>query len=146
MMHHHHALARKRIAFPTRFLVVALFAGAAGSLAGCLPTRTLGAVHRPGPQPLTEVTIQMRDMHYTPDTIRVPAAQPLMLTFVNDDTTNHDFVIRGGDAGIIHLFVPSGRRIATSLFFDKPGVLQFVCSQSGHEAAGMVGKIVVETQ
>jgi plastocyanin len=101
-------------------------------------------VRTPSQPALREVTVDMGSMYYRPDTIHALAGQPLMVTFVNNDTINHDFIIDRGTSGMIHMFVPKGRRIATSLFFGEPGTVNFICSQSGHQAAGMVGKIVVE--
>lgn len=103
----------------------------------------VGCVTGPRSFQSTEVVVQMGNMRYTPDIVRVKAGEPLMITFVNDDTVSHDFVI-GDLADPVHLFVSPGRRIATSLFFSKPGEFQFICSQKGHTAAGMVGRIVVE--
>lgn len=119
----------------------AVFATAVLGLLGC---QTSPVVPTPHDSAFNEVTVNMGSMYYTPDTIHTRAGQPLMLTFVNNDALNHDFIIDRGALGMIHVFVPQGRRIATSLFFDAPGTVNFICSQSGHQAAGMVGKIVVE--
>lgn len=85
----------------------------------------------------------MQNIKYTPNIVRIKPHQALMITFVNTDSVNHSFVI-SNVAEPIHLFVSPDRRIATSLFFEYPGVFQFECSQEGHKAAGMVGRIVVE--
>lgn len=119
----------------------AVFTTSLLALCGC---QTSLAVRTPSQPALREVTVNMGSMYYSPDTIHALAGQPLMVTFVNDDTVNHDFIIDRGASGMIHMFVPKGRRIATSLFFEEPGTVDFICSQSGHQAAGMVGKIVVE--
>ncbi len=92
---------------------------------------------------LTEVTIRMADMRFTPDTVRAVAGQPLMLTFVNEDDVAHDFVMNGG-AQPVHLFVPPRRSIATSLFFERAATIEFECSQPGHKVVGMVGQFFVE--
>jgi nitrite reductase (NO-forming) len=93
---------------------------------------------------MSEATIMMGDMRYSPDMIQVPAGQPLMLTFINNDSMSHDFVMQDGSR-TVHLFVSPGKQIATSLFFNEPGIYRFVCSQSGHQAAGMIGQIMVGT-
>lgn len=125
------------------FLVFPVLALVVGCVTGQSSMTTIGATGISRSVQLTEVVIQMRDMRYTPGIIRINTGQLLMITLVNEDAMNHDFVIND-ESRPIHLFVSPGKRIATSLFFDQPGIFRFVCSQEGHQAAGMVGRIVVE--
>ena len=117
-----------------------------GLMAACgtgQQARTADNPHRfTDPVELTEVVVDMQSMKFTPNRIRTKAGQPLMITLINDDSLNHDFVIRD-DSKPVHVFVSPGRRISTSLYFELPGVYEFVCSQKGHESAGMIGQIEV---
>jgi plastocyanin len=112
-------------------------------LAGCGQSESTRVDPTPRSISTTEVTIRMQGTHYTPNSITIPVDRPLFLTLVNDDSQPHDMILHGLSQPV-HVFVDSGRHIATSLFFPSSGTFRFVCSQPGHEAAGMFGTIISE--
>lgn len=132
----HHLFTRQA----RRTFVLGLALGLVGA---CTPGRSLHVAPAPRSIQISEATILMGGMQFTPHELHATVGEPLMVTLVNDDTVAHDFVMET-PSRTAHLFIPSGRRIATSLYFDIPGRYRFVCSQSGHEQAGMTGTIVVE--
>lgn len=104
------------------------------------------------------VEIQMRYSAFGPSTIRVPAGQPVTFVLVNDDPIDHEWIV--GDEAVherhrtgtepVHgarpteVSVPAGTTRTTTIAFERPGTLRFVCHLPGHEAYGMTGVVVVE--
>ena len=114
-------------------------------LGGCNTGTSASSVPVPRSLETTEITIRMQNLQYIPDRVNVPMNQPVSLTLINEDNEAHDMVLQM-PAGPVHLFVGSGRQIATSLFFTNPGDFLFVCTQPGHESAGMVGTFASERE
>jgi uncharacterized cupredoxin-like copper-binding protein len=82
-------------------------------------------------------------MKYAPDTINVPAGQPVTIAFKNGGIIAHDFITTGADKNVKLVNVGSGKQQTATFEANKPGTYQFVCNQPGHKEAGMEGKIVV---
>jgi uncharacterized cupredoxin-like copper-binding protein len=124
---------------------IALLLGAA-VLAGC------GA--SPTPQ---RVEILIHYSHFTPAEMTVPHGVPVTFVLVNEDPIDHEWLI--GDAAFherhrngtepVHgerLDEVSVRALSsaqTTLTFDQPGDVIFICHFPGHESYGMVGVLHV---
>jgi uncharacterized cupredoxin-like copper-binding protein len=108
----------------------------------------------------TQVGIRIHYSRFEPSRIAVPAGVPITFTLVNDDPIDHEWLI--GDAAFherhrtgtepVHGDRPSEVSLpplttkTTTLTFDRPGTLTFVCHFPRHEAYGMVGVVVVGNQ
>jgi uncharacterized cupredoxin-like copper-binding protein len=117
----------------------------------------------PDPQ---AVTLAAMTMTYTPSVFEVKAGVPVELTFVNQDSLEHDFSIleipvqsvsaadpmsaehqmEMGEAAVepvLHVAAEPGATNLLSLTPTKPDRFEFYCTVPGHKEAGMVGTMVV---
>ena len=131
-----------------RILVaLALAAFAAGA---CAPANAAGLS--------TQIGIRIHYSHFEPTKIDVPMGVPVTFTLVNDDPIDHEWLI--GDEAFharhrtgteaVHGYRPNEVSLppfttkTTTLTFDKPGALTFICHFPQHEAYGMVGVVIVK--
>ena len=128
------------------FVALALAAFAAGA---CAPA---SAASLP-----TQIGIRIHYSHFSPDKIDVPIGVPVTFTLVNDDPIDHEWLL--GDEAFharhrlgteaVHgdrpneISLPPMTTKTTTITFDKPGELTFICHFPGHEAYGMVGVLRV---
>jgi uncharacterized cupredoxin-like copper-binding protein len=124
---------------------VALLLGAA-IVAGCGGSPT---AHR--------VEILIHYSHFSPAEVSVAHGVPVTFVLVNEDPIDHEWLI--GDAAFherhrtgtepAHGDRPDEVSVAafssaqTTLTFDEPGDVVFICHVPGHEAYGMVGVLHV---
>ena len=117
----------------------------AGLAAGC------GAE---GPQ---RVEIVIHYSTFEPSALTVPRGVPITFVLVNQDPIDHEWLI--GDAAFherhrsgteaqhrdrpSEVSLPPLTTIETTLTFDSPGTLQYVCHFPGHEKYGMVGTLTI---
>lgn len=103
------------------------------------------------------VEIDIRYSRFEPAQVTVPAGVPVTFTFHNRDPIDHEWIV--GDEALhahhrfgtepIHgdrpteVMLPALATRTTTVTFDEPGRLQFICHLPAHEAYGMVGEIVV---
>jgi len=90
----------------------------------------------------SNVTIQMTEMKFTPNTFTVKAGQKVTVKLENKGTVLHDFSI---DSLKVAQTVQPGKTETVS--FTAPssaGDVVFYCNQPGHEAAGMKGTMTVQ--
>lgn len=81
---------------------------------------------------------------FEPNTITVPVNQPVTITFRNPDSQAHDWKVRGtGLPEEPELYADPGKTVSKTFTFPRAGEFQTYCSLPGHEAAGMVGKLIV---
>jgi uncharacterized cupredoxin-like copper-binding protein len=113
-----------------------------------------GSAASPAPQ---RVEILIRYSHFTPAEVTVPHGVPVTFVLVNEDPIDHEWLI--GDAAFherhrtgtepVHgerpdeVSVPAFATVQTTLTFDHPGDVVFICHFPGHEAYGMVGVLHV---
>jgi uncharacterized cupredoxin-like copper-binding protein len=104
------------------------------------------------------VTITIRYSAFEPAEISVPAGVPITFVLVNDDPIDHEWLI--GDEGFheghrtgthaahgevpTEVTVPALATVETTITFDEPGAMDYICHLPGHEAYGMVGTLTVE--
>jgi uncharacterized cupredoxin-like copper-binding protein len=118
-----------------------------GALAGCAGVAAGGRT----------VAIAVRYSAFSPADIRVPAGVPITFRLVNDDPIDHEWIVgdealhaahRTGtepahDSRPTEVTIPALGTRTTTVTFDRPATLQFVCHLPGHEAYGMVGVLTV---
>lgn len=85
--------------------------------------------------------IETDAMRFVQSEVRVKAGQPVALRVVNRDDYAHAFDI---DAFDIHAPLPAKATYDVTFTPTEPGRYRFYCGSPGHEAAGMVGVLVVE--
>ena len=106
----------------------------------------------------TQVGIRIHYSHFEPNHIEVPVGVPVTFTLVNDDPIDHEWLI--GDAAFherhrlgteaVHgdrpneVSLPPRTTKTTTLTFDAPGEMVFICHFPGHEAYGMVGVVLAK--
>jgi len=104
------------------------------------------------------VEIGIHFSRYSPAVIHVPAGVPVTFVLRNTDPIDHEWIV--GDAGVherhrtgtepVHDSRPTEVSVAalatveTTVTFEQPGTLTFVCHLPGHEAYGMVGTLIVD--
>lgn len=85
------------------------------------------------------LSVNMRDMSYSPSKLNVPQAGRYRLNVSNISTVPHDIVFSNG----IKLIVAPGKQASTILDIPDSG-LSYFCSLPGHKEAGMTGTITVD--
>jgi len=129
---------------PSRLAVAALLVVAAAT-AGC------------SPGPVT-VTITIHHSAFDLTEVSVPRGVPVTFVLVNEDPIDHEWLI--GDEAFhekhrtgIHaahgdvpteVTIPALETKRTTITFDEPGRLAYICHLPAHEAYGMVGTLSVE--
>ena len=93
----------------------------------------------------TVITAKRGGFAFEPNTITVPVNQPVAITLKNPDTQAHDWRVRGtGLPEEPTLYADPGKEQTKTFTFPRAGEFQTYCSLPGHEAAGMVGKLIVK--
>ena len=101
------------------------------------------------------VTIAIHYSAFDPAHLTVPVGVPVTFVLVNEDPIEHEWLI--GDHGFhethragthashdtlpTEVSVPALETVETTITFDEPGTLTYVCHLPGHEAYGMVGTL-----
>lgn len=104
------------------------------------------------------VTITIHHSAFDLSEVSVPAGVPVTFVLVNEDPIDHEWLI-GDDAfheahragtHAVHgsvateVTVPALETVRTTITFDEPGTLAYICHLPQHEAYGMVGVLTVE--
>jgi uncharacterized cupredoxin-like copper-binding protein len=122
--------------------VMLLLAAAVG--VGCAPASQL-------------VTIRIHDSRFDVSEVTVARGVPVTFVLVNEDPIDHEWLIgddafheahRAGthashDDVPTEVTVPALETRETTITFDDPGTLAYICHLPGHEAYGMVGLLRV---
>jgi uncharacterized cupredoxin-like copper-binding protein len=103
------------------------------------------------------VLITIHFSHYDPASITVPAGRAVTFVITNTDPIDHEWIV--GDAALherhrtgtepVHnarpteITIPAGTERRTTLTFQAPGTVQYICHLPGHEAYGMVGTVTI---
>ena len=101
--------------------------------------------------------IEIRFSHFETAVITVRAGEPLTLVLQNNDPIEHEWIVGTEDLHQRHrlgveavhdqlpteVTIPALSTRTTKVTFDQPGEYAFICHLPGHEAYGMIGKIIV---
>jgi Cu+-exporting ATPase len=129
--------------------LVALAVGAAALwLAPTTPEHAMAApvaAHEEGAADAVaqNVPVVMGEFGFTPSRIVVKVGQPVRVTVLNTGKIPHDWTPQGLP-GVDHVHAPPGQAASAVFTPTQVGTYRVVCTEPGHEAAGMVGELVVE--
>jgi len=103
------------------------------------------------------IQITIHYSRYDPSRLTVPHGVPVTFVIINSDPIDHEWIV--GDAALhqrhrigtepVHnarpteITIPALTTRETTVTFDKPGVLQYICHLPKHEDYGMVGWLTV---
>lgn len=88
----------------------------------------------------TRVSMSMKDMRFTPDTVHVPVGDRLVIVLANDDDRVHDLVTANGAAS--GRVAPGGQvEVDVGVI---PADIEGWCSLAGHRQMGMVFHIIAD--
>ena len=126
------------------------------TLLAALATLLIGAAGC-GPAGPERVIITIHYSSFDPSALTVPDGVPVTFVLVNEDPIDHEWIL--GDKALherhrqgtepVHggqpteVTVPAGTTIETTITFDQPAELSYVCHVPRHEAYGMVGTLTV---
>ena len=124
----------------------ALLIAVAGVAAGCSPSAQT-------------VTISIHYSAFDPPQLTVPAGVPITFVLVNADPIDHEWLLgdetfhdahRTGthashDTVPTEVSVPALESVETTITFEQPGTLSYICHLPDHESYGMVGLLTVST-
>jgi plastocyanin len=104
------------------------------------------------------LTIAIRYSAFDPAALTVPAGVPVTFVLVNEDPIDHEWLI--GDEAFheahrtgthashsslpTEVTVPALETVRTTITFEEPGTLAYICHLPQHESYGMVGTLTVE--
>ena len=77
---------------------------------------------------------------YDPPELTISAAESTTIRLVNKDVVEHDYTIDELD---LKIDAPTGGSGEATLTGTAPGTYRVYCTIPGHEAAGMVGSLIV---
>lgn len=109
-------------------------------VSGCAARGTQAGPNSPGVQ---QLTAQMSEFKFDPANVKVKSNQPVQVTVRNGGTTVHDWTVEGMDQQV-HVVAQPGQTATVQFTPTKPGTFRVVCTQPGHEQAGMVGQLIVQ--
>lgn len=106
------------------------------------------------------VTLTMTEFQFQPAEITVNVGQPIKLVMKNNGTVLHDFVSTdalvevmeehgaehdmAGMATNMHAAIEAGQQSTLEFKATQAGIYTFYCTITGHQEAGMVGKLIVK--
>ena len=107
--------------------------------------------------PPRTISITIHYSAFDPAQITVPAGVPITFVLVNDDPIDHEWLIgdeafheahRTGehashDTVPAEVTVPALETVETTITFDEPGTLTYICHLPGHESYGMAGTLTI---
>jgi plastocyanin len=113
------------------------------SLAAVALLAACGGGGTPGP-PAGAITVKLTDYKFGPSELTAPAGK-VVFYLVNSGTTAHDMAIRDTSKkqlALSEVVAPGDSKVFT---VDNIAAGSYVifCSQTGHEANGMIGKLTV---
>jgi uncharacterized cupredoxin-like copper-binding protein len=117
----------------------------------------IAAVSGCAPASTNQATITFRYSHFAPGDLRVKAGVPVTFTLRNDDPIEHEWIVGPSAIHQIHrvgteafhnerpseVTVRPYETKTTTIVFDSPGALEYICHLPGHEAYGMKGVLTV---
>ena len=98
------------------------------------------------PPPGREIVIAMSEYAFLPATIEVAPAERIRLTVRNIGRLEHDFVSdqRGSALGLVPAHLAPGASMSQDWTAPaEPAEVRITCTVLGHEALGMVARLVI---
>ncbi len=109
------------------------------------------------PAPQT-VTLTIHYSGFDLAELSVPRGVPVTFVLVNRDPIDHEWLVGDDEFHAAHrtgthashgdvpteVTIPALETVRTTITFDEPGRLAYICHLPGHEAYGMVGVLTVE--
>jgi plastocyanin len=131
---------------PNPWHVAAALLLAVAAVTGCAPSAQT-------------VTIAIHYSAFDPAALTVPAGVPVTFVLVNTDPIDHEWLIGDGAFHEAHrtgthashgsvpteVTVPALETVRTTITFEEPGTLAYICHLPSHESYGMVGTLTVES-
>jgi uncharacterized cupredoxin-like copper-binding protein len=107
------------------------------------------------------VTLNLTEFQFQPADITINVGQPIKLVLKNNGTVLHDFVSMDAKVEVkeehgaehampgmaepaLHAAVEAGKQSTLEFTATEPGTYTFYCTESGHQEAGMTGKLIVK--
>lgn len=91
---------------------------------------------------VTEITIVGSEFRFQPSSITVQAGERIKITFRNDGSTSHNFMIE--ELGIGTNTIGAGQTDIVEFTAPTSGTYTIFCSVPGHRSAGMEGDLNIE--
>lgn len=88
-----------------------------------------------------EVRVESKEFSFAPAEIRLRSGETVNIRFDNAGHMFHTLTV--GELGL-DLRVASGDEVVGSIRGERAGTYTFICTVSGHAAAGMQGKVIVQ--
>lgn len=102
-----------------------------------------------------QAKITIHYSHFSPEAISVPLGVPVTITLRNDDPIEHEWIVGNAEVHERHrtgteafhgsipteVTIPPLSTRLTTITFDRPGDVLYICHLPGHEAYGMVGTL-----
>jgi uncharacterized cupredoxin-like copper-binding protein len=89
------------------------------------------------------VTVEATEFEFKPEKIEMEPSTTLKLKLVNEGNVAHSWAVPKLDVESER--IQPGKTTSVMLEADEVGTYKIMCQVQGHEAAGMVGKLVVES-
>jgi uncharacterized cupredoxin-like copper-binding protein len=110
------------------------------------------------PAQANQVTIRFHYSHFEPNRVTVPAGERVTFILRNDDPIDHEWIVGPPEVHEVHrhgteafhgripteVSVPALSTRVTTITFESPGELQYICHLPGHEEYGMKGNLIVQ--
>ena len=122
-------------------LRIGAVAALAAAIVGCGGS---SATPSPTPEPTlapAAFVVEASEFKFVPPELTIPATGSTTIELANKGTINHDFTV---DELEFQIAVDIGETKQGTLTDPAPGTYKVYCTVAGHEAAGMVGSLVVE--
>lgn len=91
--------------------------------------------------PPVELTLHAQDIKFDVTTLKVKVKRSVKLIYINQGTIDHAFAITGL---VDEQKIKPGQQVIITFTPPKAGTFKYRCAMPGHEAAGMVGTLLVE--
>jgi plastocyanin len=88
----------------------------------------------------SDLVISAEKMRFGQDEIQLKVGQSVTIVLDNADFYAHSF---DQDDQDVHVDMPARKQVTATFTATRPGEFDFYCGVPGHQAAGMVGKIIV---
>lgn len=132
----------KRLGILVALLLVAALTAACGGGGGGTSTQSNTSAPAAGGE-VQRIEVSGSDFAFSPPDVTVKRGTTVELVFTNTGRVAHDWVAQGIE-GAKTAAVRPGQNQTITFTPNQSGEYKIVCTEPGHEAAGMVGKLVVQ--